>query len=142
MPTLVTRYPGIHRSHFAFVETPSSAQTGEKSQSGETSDETPSTSDGTLGDSAAASADGGEKTDGDSSTDWERLKKLTDKEITRKDLQVAASVALASAAVKAKVRKKERIPCHIRNNLCWCRIWRLWRSGRSKVWWHCWWKHR
>ncbi|XP_055342517.1 SWI/SNF complex subunit SMARCC2-like [Paramacrobiotus metropolitanus] len=35
-------------------------------------------------------------------SDWERLKKVTDREITRKDLQMAASVALSSAAVKAK----------------------------------------
>ena len=39
-----------------------------------------------------------------SGKDWDRLKKMTDKDITKKDLQVAASVALASAAVKAKVR--------------------------------------
>lgn len=68
---------------------------------GETSE--PSTAMDVAG---GGEADGSNKTDAESSssTDWERLKKLTDKEITKKDLQVAAAVALASAAVKAKVR--------------------------------------
>jgi SWI/SNF related-matrix-associated actin-dependent regulator of chromatin subfamily C len=45
------------------------------------------------------------KNENEASKEWESLKKMTDKEITKKDLQMAASVALASAAVKAKVPK-------------------------------------
>ncbi|OQV23786.1 SWI/SNF complex subunit SMARCC1 [Hypsibius exemplaris] len=54
-----------------------------------------------MGDIGSETANGDQE-GSEASKDWERLKKMTDKEITKKDLQVAASVALASAAVKAK----------------------------------------
>ncbi|GAU90876.1 hypothetical protein RvY_03234 [Ramazzottius varieornatus] len=77
--------------------------------SGENGDKNGTTSEASTGatEDGATDAEGGgndskeDKSD-TTSKDWDRLKKMTDKEITKKDLQMAASVALASAAVKAK----------------------------------------
>ena len=57
-----------------------------------------------TGEAEAGVNDNKEDKSDTTSKDWDRLKKMTDKEITKKDLQMAASVALSSAAVKAKVR--------------------------------------